>query len=84
MLEDVPEIVELVGSASANQVLDIDKRDGAEKVKSAVRTVFTHLMSASKEMTTRAISKLKSRMHMESQVCRNFFIIENFPYCMES
>lgn len=84
MLEDVPEIVELVGSASANQVLDIDKRDGAEKVKSAVRTVFTHLMSASKEMTTRAISKLKSRLHMESQVCRNFFIIENFPYCMES
>ncbi|XVF71627.1 hypothetical protein PTKIN_Ptkin12aG0054300 [Pterospermum kingtungense] len=68
VLEDVPEIVELIGSASANQVLDIDERDSAEKVKSAVRSVFTHLMSASKEMTTKAISKLKSRLHMESQL----------------
>ena len=84
MLEDVPEIVELVGTASANQVLDIDERDGAEAVKSAVRSVFTHLMSASKEMTTKAISKLKSRLHIKSQVYRNFIIIEFFPYCIES
>ncbi|XWS75472.1 hypothetical protein CRYUN_Cryun01aG0091500 [Craigia yunnanensis] len=68
VIEDVPEIVELVGTASANQVLDIDERDGAETVKSAVRSVFTHLMSASKEMTTKAISKLKSRLHIESQL----------------
>ncbi|XP_022759254.1 mannose-6-phosphate isomerase 1-like [Durio zibethinus] len=68
VLEDVPEIVELVGTASANQVLDIDERDGAEKVKSALRSVFTQLMSATKEMTTEAISKLKNRLHMESQL----------------
>ncbi|EOY04177.1 hypothetical protein QUC31_017390 [Theobroma cacao] len=68
VLEDVPEIVELVGTASANQVLYIDEKDGAEKVKSALRSVFTQLMSASKEMTTKAISKLKSRLHMKSQL----------------
>ncbi|XVE72073.1 hypothetical protein DITRI_Ditri11bG0009400 [Diplodiscus trichospermus] len=68
VLEDVPEIVELVGTASANQVLDIDERDGAETVKSALRSVFTQLMSASKEMTIKAISKLKNRLHIQSQL----------------
>ncbi|XVF31601.1 hypothetical protein REPUB_Repub17cG0005100 [Reevesia pubescens] len=68
VLEDVPEIVELFGTASANQVLDIDEQNAAEKVKFAMHSVFTQLMSASKEMTTKAISKLKSRLHMESQL----------------
>ncbi|OMO80222.1 Mannose-6-phosphate isomerase, type I [Corchorus capsularis] len=68
VLEDVPEIVELVGTASANQVLNIDEQDGAEKVKFALRSVFTQLMSASKEMTMKAISKLKSRLHKVSQL----------------
>ncbi|KAE8722323.1 Mannose-6-phosphate isomerase 2 [Hibiscus syriacus] len=73
VLEDVPEIVELVGIASAKQVMDIQEPDGATKVKSALRSVFTQLMSASKEMaskemTTKAISKLKSRLLLESQV----------------
>lgn len=72
MLVDIPEIVELVGNASAKQVLDIDKQDGAEKVKYALQSVFTQLMSARKEMATKSISKLKSRLHVESQVYRIF------------
>ncbi|GMI76999.1 PHOSPHOMANNOSE ISOMERASE 2, DARK INDUCIBLE 9 [Hibiscus trionum] len=68
VLEDGPEIVELVGTASAKQVMDIQERDGADKVKSSLRSVFTQLMSATKEMTTKAISKLKSRLLIESQL----------------
>ncbi|KAE8709330.1 Mannose-6-phosphate isomerase 2 [Hibiscus syriacus] len=68
VLIDVPEIVELVGTALAKQVLDIDRQDGAEKAKYALRSVFTQLMSASKDMATKAISKLKSRLHVESQL----------------
>lgn len=80
MLEDVPEIVELVGTASAKQVMEIDERGGdtADKAKTALRSVFTQLMSASKEMTTKAISKLKSRLLLQSQVCTNFIIINHF------
>ncbi|KAG4168913.1 hypothetical protein ERO13_A12G053500v2 [Gossypium hirsutum] len=68
VLVDIPEIVELVGNASAKQVLDISKQDGAEKVKYALRLVFTQLMSASKEMATKSIAKVKSRLHVESQL----------------
>ncbi|KAK8588635.1 hypothetical protein V6N12_023062 [Hibiscus sabdariffa] len=68
VLEDTPEIVELVGVSSAKQVMDIEELDGADKVKSALRSVFTQLMSASKEMTTKAISKLKSRLVLESEL----------------
>ncbi|PPR97701.1 hypothetical protein GOBAR_AA22964 [Gossypium barbadense] len=70
VLEDVPEIVELVGTASAKQVMEIDERcgDTADKAKTALRSVFTQLMSASKEMTTKAISKLKSRLLLQSQL----------------
>jgi mannose-6-phosphate isomerase len=68
VLRDVPEIVELVGSAEANQVLQIHEQDHEEKVKSVLRSAFTQLMSASQEITAEAISKLKSRLYMESKV----------------
>ncbi|KAG6741983.1 hypothetical protein POTOM_055265 [Populus tomentosa] len=67
VLRDVPEIVELVGSAVANQLLQINEQDHEEKVKSVLRSAFTHLMSASKEMTAEVISKLKSRLYTESE-----------------
>ncbi|XP_048231048.1 mannose-6-phosphate isomerase 1 [Ricinus communis] len=68
VLQNIPEIVELVGTADAKQVLHVNEQDGEEKVKSVVRSIFTQLMSASKEMITEVISKLKIRLHMESQV----------------
>lgn len=69
MLHDVPEIVELVGSTDAKQVLDLSDQDVEEKVKFVLRSVFTKLMTASKEMIIEATSKLKNRLHLESQVC---------------
>lgn len=68
MLHDVPEIVELVGSTDANQLLDLCDQDAEEKVKIVLRSIFTKLMSASKEMIIEATSKLKDRLHFESQV----------------
>ncbi|KAJ0043047.1 hypothetical protein Pint_18766 [Pistacia integerrima] len=68
VMQNVPEIVELVGSAAASQVLHINKQDGEEKVKSILRSVFTQLMTATKEMTAKAISNLKIRLHEESEV----------------
>ncbi|PNS96432.1 hypothetical protein POPTR_017G115500v4 [Populus trichocarpa] len=67
VLRDVPEIVELVGSAEVNQLLQINEQDHEKKVKSVLRSAFTHLMSASKEMTADVISKLKSRLYTESE-----------------
>lgn len=67
-MQNVPEIVELVGSAAASQVLHINKQDGEEEVKSILRSVFTQLMTATKEMTAKAISNLKIRLYEESEV----------------
>ncbi|KAL4652103.1 hypothetical protein ACB092_01G208900 [Castanea dentata] len=67
VLCNVPEIVELVGSAYANQILHINEQDGEEKVKSVLQSIFTQLMSASKEMITKALSNIKSRLQIESQ-----------------
>lgn len=68
MLDNVPEIEELVGSEDANKVFDITDRDDENKVASVLRSIFTHLMSASKEMITTIITKMKNRLHIESQV----------------
>lgn len=68
MLLNVPEVVELVSSANANQVLHLEEHDGEEKVKSVLRLTFTELMLASKEIITEVISKIKTRLHRESQV----------------
>ncbi|KAF9663983.1 hypothetical protein SADUNF_Sadunf17G0108700 [Salix dunnii] len=68
VLRDVPEIVELVGSAEVNELLQINKHDHEEKVKSVLRSAFTRLMSASKEMTAEVISNLKGRLYTESKI----------------
>ncbi|KAL7221553.1 hypothetical protein ACSBR1_023498 [Camellia fascicularis] len=68
VLQNIPEIAEVVGSECVNQVLHINNKDGAEKVKAVLRSIFTHLMSASKDVISRAVSKLKSRLNMESEV----------------
>ncbi|XP_065879879.1 mannose-6-phosphate isomerase 1-like [Euphorbia lathyris] len=68
MLQNIPEIVELVGKADTNKYLSLTEKDKEEKVKSVLRSMFTQLMATSKEVTTEVISKLKNRLHVESQV----------------
>ena len=71
MLCYVPEIVDMVGSAYANQIMHINEQDGEEKVKSILRSIFTKLMLASKEMIMKVLSNIKSRLQIESQVSCN-------------
>lgn len=66
--QNVPEIVELVGSAAANKFLHISKQDGKEKVKDALQSIFTLLMSANKEMVSKSVTNLKNRLQVEKQV----------------
>ncbi|KAK9928541.1 hypothetical protein M0R45_025671 [Rubus argutus] len=68
VLDNVPEIVQVVGSEVANQVFGTTHEDGEDKVKSVLRLIFTQLMSASKDLVTTAITKLKNRLHMENQM----------------
>ncbi|CAL5367337.1 unnamed protein product [Camellia sinensis] len=68
VLQNVPEIVEVVGSVYANKVLTINHEDGEEKVKSVLRSIFTQLMSASKDVISKALSNLKSRLNQVRQL----------------
>ncbi|KAK9927843.1 hypothetical protein M0R45_025009 [Rubus argutus] len=68
VLDNVPEIVQVVGSEVANQVFDTTHEDGGEKVKSVLRLIFTQLMSATKDLITTATTKLKNRLHLENRV----------------
>lgn len=68
MVQNVPEIVELVGRGAASQVLHINEQDGEENFKYVMHSVFTQLMTATKERTAKAISNLKIRLHEESKV----------------
>lgn len=70
VLHDVPEIVELVGTAEANRMINLHKQDPQEKIRSALRSTFTQLMSAGKETTAKAIAKLKFRLQIESKLRR--------------
>ncbi|WCJ25366.1 Mannose-6-phosphate isomerase 1 [Euphorbia peplus] len=67
VLQNIPEIVDLVGSTDANKYLSMNEEDN-EKLKVVLKSMFTQLMSANKEMTSKVISKLKNRLYMESQV----------------
>ncbi|KAI8541870.1 hypothetical protein RHMOL_Rhmol08G0094900 [Rhododendron molle] len=68
VVRNVPEVAEVVGNLYANQVLDVNNQDGEEKVKAVLQLIFTQLMSASKDVIAKALSKLKNRLHMASQV----------------
>ena len=64
MLDNVPEIVQVVGSEVANQVFDTTHEDEENKL----RSIFSQLMSATNDLITTATAKLKNRLHMENQV----------------
>ncbi|KAL1540675.1 mannose-6-phosphate isomerase [Salvia divinorum] len=68
VLQNVPEITDVVGTASANQVLRLSKEDGEKKRKEVLQSLFTKLMSASKAVISDAVSKLISRLNMRIKV----------------
>ncbi|WJX80591.1 Mannose-6-phosphate isomerase [Trifolium repens] len=68
VIHTVPEVVDLVGAENANLVLQTSDQNGEEKVKPVLQAVFTHFMSASKEIVTDAVNRLINRLHKESEV----------------
>ncbi|XP_057809457.1 mannose-6-phosphate isomerase 2-like isoform X2 [Salvia miltiorrhiza] len=68
VLQNVPEISEVVGTASANQVLHLSKEAGEKKRKEVLQSLFTKLMSASKAVISDAVFKLISRLNIKSKV----------------
>jgi hypothetical protein len=68
VLRTVPEVEGLVGHEDAGKLMSVNDYDGGNEVKSSLRSAFAKLMSASKEMVSEAISKLISRLNIESKV----------------
>ncbi|XP_019707493.1 mannose-6-phosphate isomerase 2 isoform X2 [Elaeis guineensis] len=68
VLAGVPEIVELVGDEDASKVLNIKEQDGYMEVKSILRSIFTKVISASKEAVSELLSKLKCRLNEEHKI----------------
>uniref|UniRef100_F6HFN4 mannose-6-phosphate isomerase n=1 Tax=Vitis vinifera TaxID=29760 RepID=F6HFN4_VITVI len=64
----VPEIVELIGKADAEQVLRANEHVGEEKVKAVLEFIFTQLMSSNKDTISELIFKIKPRLNMEKEV----------------
>ncbi|OIT20367.1 mannose-6-phosphate isomerase 1 [Nicotiana attenuata] len=67
IVQTVPEIIEVVGNARAEQVLDLNEDGEKEKVKLVLQSVFTEVMSARKDMIAEVIAKLISRLHIKNQ-----------------
>ncbi|KAF5778711.1 putative mannose-6-phosphate isomerase [Helianthus annuus] len=67
VLETVPEINEVVGNASANQILTVDKHIGELKEERALQSIFTKLMSVDQEVISEALSKLVNRLTHEKE-----------------
>ncbi|PHT54841.1 Mannose-6-phosphate isomerase 2 [Capsicum baccatum] len=67
IVQTVPEIVELVGTARAEQVLELNEDGGKEEGKLVLKSAFTELMSASKDAVAEVIAKLISRLHVKNQ-----------------
>ncbi|CAI8586985.1 unnamed protein product [Vicia faba] len=68
VIHNVPEVVNLVGDANVDLVLQTSDQTDEEKVKPVLQAVFTHLMSASKEIVTKAVNRLINRLQLESEV----------------
>ncbi|KAM0057705.1 putative mannose-6-phosphate isomerase [Helianthus debilis subsp. tardiflorus] len=67
VLETVPEINQVVGNASANQILTVDKHIGELKEERALQSIFTKLMSVDQEVISEALSKLVNRLTHEKE-----------------
>ncbi|KAF8780026.1 hypothetical protein HU200_001992 [Digitaria exilis] len=67
VLRTVPEFEGLVGHEDAGKLMSMEY-DGGSEVKSTLQSAFVKLMTASKDMVSEAISKLTSRLNIESKI----------------
>ncbi|XP_009409962.2 mannose-6-phosphate isomerase 2 isoform X1 [Musa acuminata AAA Group] len=68
VLVGVPEITELIGNEEASKIIGSKDLDGYLDAKALLRSIFTKLMSASKEAVLELVPKLKDRLDVESKI----------------
>ncbi|KAM3306215.1 mannose-6-phosphate isomerase 1 [Capsicum chacoense] len=66
-VRSTPEIVEVVGNAKAEQVLNLHQHDGKEEIRLLLQSVFTDIMTVRKDVIAEVLSKLISRLNFEGQ-----------------
>ncbi|KAL8044804.1 hypothetical protein ABFX02_08G070100 [Erythranthe guttata] len=67
VIQSVPEIVEIVGSSRADQVLQITENDGEKKLKEVFKSLFTDLISVSNSVISEIIPKLIRRLNSKRE-----------------
>ncbi|KAG6493695.1 hypothetical protein ZIOFF_048689 [Zingiber officinale] len=68
VLTCVPEITELVGNEEANKLISAKSLDEDLNTKVLLKSIFTKLMSTSKEAVADLVSKLKGRLDVENKL----------------
>lgn len=71
MLENVPEIKEVVGVAYAYQVLPLNEQDKGAKEMQFIQSIFIKLMSSESDVISAVVSKLITRLNMEKKVLQS-------------
>nr|XP_043630281.1 mannose-6-phosphate isomerase 1-like [Erigeron canadensis] len=67
VLENVPEIKEVVGNACTDQIPAMDKYNGEVKEERILQAIFTELMSVNREVISEALFKLVDRLSIEKE-----------------
>ncbi|XP_043694831.1 mannose-6-phosphate isomerase 1-like [Telopea speciosissima] len=68
VIHNVPEIIDLVGKAEADEVLHISEQYGEKRIKSILQSIFTQLMTVNENAISEAVFKMKSRLNIEKKV----------------
>ncbi|XP_051127047.1 mannose-6-phosphate isomerase 2 [Andrographis paniculata] len=68
VVQNVPEIIEVIGSSSAEQVLKLNDKTGENISKQVLKSLFYELMSASEAVIFEAIANLISRLNLKHEV----------------
>ncbi|XP_009798758.1 mannose-6-phosphate isomerase 2-like [Nicotiana sylvestris] len=66
-VKTTPEIVEVIGNAKAEQILNLNEDDGEVEVRLVLQSAFTDIMSVCKDVIVEVLAKLISRLNIKDQ-----------------
>lgn len=72
MLCTVPEIVDLVGGADAEQCFPVSEFGRSQEVKAIVESIFSQILLSSRDEICEIVSRLKWRLNLEKKVNSNY------------
>lgn len=70
----VPEIVELVGGADAEQSFPVKELDRNQEAKAILVSIFSQILLSSKDEICEIISRLKWRLNLEKKVLQIIYL----------